>query len=237
MALQARLDRIIEAAQTHPRKPIRTGREPGGKRGPKQRHSRNIFPDRDMYVRVLEELWLDIEPHTGRWAPDGKSLAVPPDMGQIGNVLIRLRDDPTGFQSAATAGKLVERLDSLQVFLTTRTMRRYFSGDPKQARNRFGGDPRQIANAIAGVPLVGLWRSLKLCGATPHKCRVKMGKPAIPSYIRRKHPLFARALDANQGLPLLSSFVVRYTRHNDPAIRDLKAIDLEKLWSASRPTA
>ena len=116
-------------------------------------------------------------------------------------------------------------------------MRRYFSGDPKQARNRFGGDPRQIANAIAGVPLVGLWRSLKLCGATQHKCRVKMGKPAIPSYIRRKHPLFARALDANQGLPLLSSFVVRYTRHNDPAIRDLKAIDLEKLWSASRPTA
>jgi hypothetical protein len=188
-----------------------------------------IYSERDFFVRLLEGQWLKIEPYCGRWADKDFKLAIPPDMASIEKILIGLLD-PLNFQIAEAAQKLLDRLPFLETFLTDPQMRKCFSGDPKQEKNRFGGDPRQIANALAGVPRVSIWRSLNLCGEKSHQCKVLIAEEAIPSYIRRKHRLLARALDADQGLPLLASFFLSYSRRKDPVFKNLRAADLQRLW-------
>jgi hypothetical protein len=187
-----------------------------------------------MFVRLLEQHWLILEPLCGRWSEDGLKLAVLPDLAMIRKHLRRWRDDPMAFQMREVAANLLERSNFLDKFLTTPSMRRVFSGNPRQVNNHFGGDPRQIANALAGVPLVSVWRSLKLCGSKERLCKVSMPESALPSYIRRKHPLLTRALDADQALPLLSSFVRTYARRNDPHIKNLNSIELQRIWGTSR---
>jgi hypothetical protein len=199
-------------------------------RGPKKRYSAAIFEERDFFVRLLEGQWLKIEPHCGRWADQGLKLTKPPNMISIKKILTSLLD-PLNFQIAETAWKLLQKLVFFEKFLTDPKMRKRFSGNPKQARNRFGGDPRQIANALAGVPKVGIWRSLRLCEQKSHRCAVDMADEAIPSYIRRKHPLLARALNPQNGLSHLVSFWLRYKRRmDDPIVKSYTALDLQRIW-------
>ncbi len=205
----------------------------GAKRGPKPKHSPDISIQRDMFVRLFEKYWVEIEPLCGAWNEDGTAVARPPDMKKLRTFLVRLRDNPQGFQEAESAGELVERLTELETFLTQPSTRRYFSGNPNQERNRTGGDPRQLANALAGVPKIGIWRSLKICGAKEARCAVDMQETALPSYIRRKHPLLCRALEARQGM-LLSSFLVSYPIKHDPHLRNLKADELQRIWDRDR---
>jgi hypothetical protein len=232
--IQVRLDEIIRTARANPLAKRKSLKAQGRKRGPKQRHRPEIYFERDMFVRLLEQHWLILEPLCGHWADDGLKLAVAPDLKMIRKHLRRWRDDPMAFQMGEVAANLLERSDFLDQFLTTPSMRRSFSGDPRQVNNRFGGNPRQIANALAGVPLVSVWRSLKLCWTKDHVCKVSMPETALPSYIRRKHQLLARALDADQALPLLSAFVRSYPRRNDPHIKNLKAIELQRIWGTLR---
>ena len=51
------------------------------------------------------------------------------------------------------------------------------------------------------MPRVGIWRSLKLCNARVRRCAVAGSPQALPSYIRCKHPLLRRTIDARQGYP------------------------------------
>ena len=155
--IQVRLDEIIRAVRTAPSATRKRPKAQGRKRGPKQRHGTEIYFERDMFVRLLEQHWLILEPLCGRWADDGLKLAVLPDIKMIRKHLRRWRDEPMAFQMGGVAANLLERSDSLGQFLTTPSMRRVFSGNPRQVNNRFGGDPRQIANALAGVPLVSVW--------------------------------------------------------------------------------
>jgi hypothetical protein len=206
------------------------GKESNTPRGPKKRYSAAIFEERDFIVRLLEGHWLKIEPFCGRWADEGLELAAPPNMPGIKRILTGLLD-PLNFQLAETARKLLHKLVFFEEFLTDPKMRKRFSGNPKQARNRFGGDPRQIANALAGAPKVGIWRSLRLCEQKSHRCTVDMPEEAIPSYIRRKHPLLARALNPKNGLPHLVAFWLRYKRRmNDPIVKNYRALDLQRIW-------
>jgi hypothetical protein len=234
-AIQAQLDVRTKLGHQRPAraKPSVGKKVPGKKCGPKPRHSRMIYSERDHFVRLLERHWLKIEPLCGRWADEGLKLVAPPDTASIKKILIGLLD-PMNFQMAEMSQKLLDRLPFLETFLTDPQMRKYFSGDPKQEKNRFGGDPRQIANALAGVPSVSIWRSLKLCGEKSHQCKVLMGEQAIPSYIRRKHRLLARALDADQGLPLLASFLLSYSRRKDPVLKHLRAVDMQRITAAGR---
>ena len=186
---QVRLDEIIGTARANPSAKRKRPKTKGRKRGPKQRHRPEIYFERDMFVRLLEQHWLILEPLCGRWSEDGLKLAVLPDLAMIRKHLRRWRDDPMAFQMREVAANLLERSNFLDKFLTTPSMRRVFSGNPRQVNNHFGGDPRQIANALAGVPLVSVWRSLKLCGSKERLCKVSMPESALPSYIRRKHPL------------------------------------------------
>jgi hypothetical protein len=235
IGIQEQLNSLTEAFRQSSPPPSFSPKSPAGKRksdvsrGPKKRHSAIIYEERDFIVRLLEGQWMRIEPHCGKWADKGLKLAEPPDMIQIRKILTGLLS-PSNFQIAETAKKLLDRLGYLEKFLTEPKMRRRFSGNPERARNRFGGDPRQIANALAGVPKVGIWRSLRLCEQKNHRCKVNMPDEAIPSYLRRKHPALARALNASGGLPFIASFYRSYVRRRDPFLLHIKAVDLQRLW-------
>jgi hypothetical protein len=174
---------------------------------------------------------MQIEPRCGKWADKGLEIATLPDMQSIKKILTGLLD-PSNFQIAETAKKLLDRLVFFEEFLTDHKMRKRFSGEPKRARNRFGGDPRKIANALAGLPKVGIWRSLRLCEQKNRRCTVDMAEQAVPSYIRRKHPALARVLNSKDGLPYIASFFRTYRRRGDPALANLRAVDLQRLWQA-----
>jgi hypothetical protein len=201
------------------------------RRGPNPKYSKDILTERNMFVKLFEASWLEIEPLCGRWAPDGLRLSVKPDMDSMQQTFLRLSAELSGSEVGGYAAKALDRIDFIKTFLNNPKMRRCFSGNPQRAENRSGGSPRQLANALAGVPQIGLWRSLAVCGARPNRCTLPPQEQALPSYLRRAHPLLARAAKTKLGLPFFIDFMKRYRRCNDPMISQLKPADVQRLLS------
>ncbi len=146
------------------------------KRGPRPRYSNEIYKDRDMFVRFLEQYWPEIEP-----------LCVPKlNLAKLKVILSSFPVQKFG-QVGETANRLLDRLSFIEDSFTH-----------PQLSARFRNDPRVLAGALAGVPEVGLWRSLKLC--PPRGCNVPMGDRAMRSYLHRKHPALHRALRAGMNI-------------------------------------
>ena len=168
---------------------------PGRRRGPRTKHLAEIHWDRDIFVRFFEQNWPEIEPLCGP-KPDIRALrkifsSFPiQEFGQIGE----------------TAQKLLDRIDSLEIFLTA----------PK-LRARFRDDPRVLAGALAGVPNVGLWRSLRFC--PPRTCKLPINERAMRSYIKRKHPDVHRRLLASTDILHVTAWWKEYRSMRFPERR------------------
>jgi hypothetical protein len=172
------------------------------RRGPKPKHDGMMIRDRDQLVQMLEYYWPEIEPLTRH-----------PNSGALKSVLTAIRKQ-TGSRYEQPAMHLLRQLPELIKFLLT---------------DRFRRDPRQIANALAGVPLIGIWRSLKVCQANP--CNIPIGDRALRTYICRKHPQLYRTLIANDSLPHFASALRDY-RTSDAKMRSFTPLSLYHSWKA-----
>lgn len=115
---------------------------------------------RDRLVYVLELYW-----------PELRSVIDPLKKQRLRDLLRGLSSPENGPDVQPYAKHLEEHFDVLCTFV---------GGD------RFRNDPRRIADALAGVPGVGFWRSLKVCGQSP--CVMQVGQRALGAYIQRKLP-------------------------------------------------
>ena len=174
--------------------------------GPKAVHIWSLLAERDHLVRMLENYWPQIEPFC---IPRGNADA-------LRKILEAIRKDAHGRHGLA-AQHLLANLEEVIKFI---------SGD------RFRNDPRQIANAFAGFPQVGIWRSLKICQASP--CPEPIGHRAIRAYIRRKHSTLFQDLAADHALINFVSAFKRY-RSADPKLKMYNAATLYKLWKECTP--
>jgi hypothetical protein len=180
------------------------------KRGPKPKRQVTIYRDRDLFVYFFESYWPEIEPMCSPTA----------DIEGLRCIFTALKAQEIG-QIAEAAQKLLQRLPFIEEFFAI----------PK-LRDRFRNDPRVLAGALAGVPPmagvsgVGLWRSLKLC--PPKSCKLRIGDPAVRSYIRRKNLALREALDA--GMDLLG--LISWLKEHRTRDRTLKQYSAERLMGA-----
>ncbi len=176
-------------------------------RAPQTKHSSGIYRDRGLFVSFFEQNWPEIEPLCGP----------KPNIRALRSILSSFPIQQFG-QIGETAQKLLNRIDKLETFLT----------DPK-LRARFRDDPRVLAGALAGISDVGFWRSLKLC--PPRTCKLPINERAMRSYIKRKHPDVHRRLLASTDILHVTAWWKEY-RTRDKAIKNYKAVDLIRVWSA-----
>lgn len=142
------------------------------------------------------------------WPEIGPLCSPKPNAGGLKGVLESIPNQAQGgYKLPAT--HLLNHLSKLLEFLST---------------NRFRRDPRQIANAFAGYLKIGIWRSLKVCQASP--CNDHIGPRAIRAYIRRKHPELHGNLTADYSLPNFATALKSY-RTKDAK---LKAFDARYLY-------
>jgi hypothetical protein len=176
------------------------------KPGPRPIHFQGLLGDRDTMIQMLEGYWPEIE--TLCWPkPKPKSLL---------RVLEKISAQKlTSYAQAA--GHLTRHFEPFLKFL---------------ASDRFRRDPRQIANALAGVPQVGLWRSLKLSQSRPSNYPI--GARAMRAYVRRKHPVLFRRLEADIDLLNFVSALRSY-RTRDRWLAGLNAQYLHQCWRESMP--
>lgn len=177
------------------------------KPGPRPIHFQGLLGDRDTMIQMLEAYWPEME--TLCWPkPKPKSLL---------RVLEKISAQKlTSYAQAA--GHLTRHFEPFLKFL---------------ASDRFRRDPRQIANALAGVPQVGLWRSLKLSQSRPSNYPI--GARAMRAYIRRKHPVLFRRLEADIDLLNFVSALRSY-RTRDSWLAGLNAQYLHQCWRESMPS-
>ncbi len=136
---------------------------PTRRRGRPAEYKPYIFSIRDDIVRMLEEYWPELQLF---FAWSDKSANIKAALESIA----RRPEHIPGGHDRISAQHLLDHFDTLVAVLSS---------------DRFRGDPRQVANAMAGVPDIGWWRSLKICGETP--CSLPVGERAVREYLRRKH--------------------------------------------------
>ncbi len=171
------------------------------KPGPKPLNPGMVLHDRDELVQMLEYYWPEIEP-----------LCCPnPNAKGLETVLASLTRQMQGrYEFPAT--QMLKHLSKLLDFLSS---------------DRFRRDPRQIANAFAGFPGIGIWRSLKICQASP--CNDAIGGRAIRAYIRRKHPELLGRLSADYSLLNFATAIKSY-RNKDARLGAFGTQYLYRSW-------
>jgi hypothetical protein len=175
--------------------------------GPKPVNVWMVLSDRDNLVQMLEYYWPEIEPLCVP-APDAKMLS------RVFDSISKL--EPRRYEHHAR--HLHKYVAEVCDFLLT---------------NRFRSDPRQIANAFAGFPAVGIWRSLKICQASP--CNDPIGSRALRAYIRRRHPRLYERLSADYSTPNFAVAMKKYRTKDQKIIGCGGAFSLYIWWKQSVP--